>query len=170
LISTPTLTTDRLLLRPWREQDVTPLRRILLNEEVLRYFPSGPAPTRPRVAALVARQLMHWARHGYGWWAVEELEHEGVLCGWCGLQYLTDTGETEVGYLLDKHCWGRGLATEGARAALQFGFERTDLEFIVGLIHPDNSASGRVLEKSGLKYTRKKKYFGMTCCRYEIAR
>jgi ribosomal-protein-alanine N-acetyltransferase len=167
---TPILSTDRLLLRPWCELDVTPLRRILLNEEVLRYFPPGPAVTRPRVAALVARQLMHWARYGYGWWAVEEQEREGILCGWCGLQYLPETGETEVAYLFDKPCWGKGLATEGASAALRFGFEQTDLEFIIGLIHPENVASGRVLEKSGLEFSSKKSYFGMTCCRYEINR
>lgn len=155
-------------MRPWREADVGPLFRILLNEETLRYFPAGPVPTRPRIAGLVARQLIHWARRGYGWWAVEELAVEGKLCGWCGLQYLLETGETEVAYLLDKPCWGRGLATEGAGAAVKFGFEVVGLDSIVGLIHPDNLASGRVLEKSGLIFTRKQKYFGMTCCRYAI--
>ena len=167
---TPTITTDRLLLRPWREEDVGPLHRILPNEEVLRYFPPSPPPRRQQVAGLVARQLLHWAHYGYGWWAVEQLDDIGGLCGWCGLQYLTETKETEVGYLLDKHCWGKGFATEGARAALSFGFEHKGLDCIVGLIHPDNLASGRVLEKSGLHYTRRRKYFGMICCRYEIVK
>jgi len=170
LIRTSSLRTERLLLRPWRETDVGPLFRILLNEEVLRYFSPGPTPTRPRVAALVAGQMLHWARRGYGWWAVEELERENRLCGWCGLQKLPETGETEVGYLFDKPCWGKGLATEGARAAVKYGFDQTSLTRIIGLIHPDNAASGRVLEKAGLRYADRKQYFGMICCRYEIKR
>ena len=80
--------------------------------------------------------------------------------GWNGLQFLPETNETEVGYLLSRRFWGRGYTTEGARAALQFGFERFELEQIIGLVHPENIASQRVLEKAGLKFTNQAKYFG----------
>jgi ribosomal-protein-alanine N-acetyltransferase len=86
--------------------------------------------------------------------------------GWCGLQYLPDTDETEVGYLLGRDYWGRGLATEGSVASVKYGFDELGLEFIVGIVHPEHVASQRVLEKSGLSFVERARYFGMDCFRY----
>ena len=124
----PTLTTPRLTLRPFTEADAEPLHRILNEDGILRYFPRPDPPDLARVQRLVAGQLRHWEEHGLGWWAVElrstgELRATGELLGWNGLQYLPDTEEVEVGYLLSRRHWGQGLATEGAQAALRFGVE-----------------------------------------------
>ncbi len=161
----PTLVTARLTLRPFTEADAGPLHRILNEEGILRYFPRPDPPDLARVQRLIAGQIEHWAEHELGWWAVE-LRSTGELLGWNGLQYLPETQEVEVGYLLDKQHWGHGLATEGAQAALRFGAETLGLGSIVGIVHPENLASQRVLEKAGLTFVNEADYFGMHVRRY----
>lgn len=165
----PTITTPRLTLRPFTEADIGPLHQILVEPDVLRYFPNPDPPARDRVEKLVTGQLAHWAEHGYGWWAVE-VRPDGAFAGWNGLQYLPETDETEIGYLLGKPFWGRGLATEGARAGLRFGFEELGLEKIVAVVHPDNVASRRVIEKLGMHGGDQAHYFGMDVYHYALDR
>jgi hypothetical protein len=110
----PTITTERLTLRGFQESDAGPLHRLMDDDEVMRYFPNPNPPTREQVERLVGLQIKHWEEHGYGWWAVE-LPETGELIGWNGLQFLPETDETEIGYLLGKAHWGRGLATDGVR-------------------------------------------------------
>jgi ribosomal-protein-alanine N-acetyltransferase len=136
---------------------------------VLSYFPNQDPPTLAKVEKLVSAQLQHWAEHGYGWWAVVP-RGSVELIGWAGLQFLPETNETEVAYLLARPYWGRGLATEAARASLEFGFDRLDLTCIVGIVHPKNIASRRVLEKAGLSLAEQSHYFGMDCLRYVVCR
>ena len=163
----PTLTTDRLTLRPFVREDAVPLHRILHEPDILQYFPRPSAPDLDRVKGLVDRQLEHWRTHNLGWWAVQPHDHP-ELVGWNGLQYLDETGEVEIGYLLSHAFWGRGLATEGARAGLRYGFETLGLDQIIGLVHPDNRASQRVLEKLGMTLTGPAVYFEMDLLRYVV--
>lgn len=165
----PTITTARLILRAFTEEDVDPLHHILHEKDLLRYFPNPNPPARNRVQKFVADQLKHWDVHGYGWWAVQP-RSEKVLIGWCGLQFLPETEEIEVGYLLGKAFWGQGLATEAAQASLQYGFENHKLERIVAIVHPENIASQRVIEKLGMSFVDQARYFGMDCYHYAIER
>jgi ribosomal-protein-alanine N-acetyltransferase len=168
-MSIPTITTARLVLRPLTEEDVDPLHRILGDGDVLRYFPNTNPPARDRVQKLISDQLAHWEERGYGWWAVELRSRNGLI-GWSGLQFLPETEEVEVAYLLGKAFWGRGLATEAAQACLQYGFEQVGLESIVAIVHPENAASRRVIEKLGMSLVDRAHYFGMDCYRYSIDR
>ena len=163
----PTITTDRLVLRPFEERDAEPLLHILGEKDSLRYFPSPDPPPLERVERLVAHQLKHWEEHGLGWWAVEP-GHKPELIGWVGLQFLPETEETEVAYLLSKAHWGKGLATEGAMASLEFGFQHLKLETIIALAHPENRASQRVIEKLGMIFVDRSHYFGLDLYRYSI--
>jgi RimJ/RimL family protein N-acetyltransferase len=163
----PTIKTDRLILRPFTENDAEELHCILAQEGVLRYFPTTDPPPLDRVQKLIAKQLEHWDKHGFGWWAVEP-KSEGELIGWNGLQYLPETEEIEIGFLLSKPHWGQGFATEGAREGLKYGFETLGLETIVGIVHPENIASQGVLEKLGLTFNNEAEYFGMRVYRYVI--
>jgi ribosomal-protein-alanine N-acetyltransferase len=165
----PQVTTSRLLLRGFTEADVPELYTILMQPDILRYFPPSTPPSHEKAEKLVRREQRHWDEVGYGWWAVERNDAPGLL-GWMGLGYLPETDETEVAYLLRREVWGRGLATEGARAALAFGFEHFDFPLIIGLTHPENIASQRVLQKSGLRFVAEAVYFGMTCRRYVLQR
>jgi ribosomal-protein-alanine N-acetyltransferase len=165
----PTVTAPRLVLRPFTAEDVEPLYHILQEDGVLRYFPNPTSPPRERVERIIAHQLDHWAEHRLGWWAVEP-RGKGELIGWNGLQFLPETDEVEVGYLLSKAYWGQGLATEGARAGLQYGFEVLGLDQIIGLVHPENRASQRVLEKLGMSFVDRSRYFGLELLRYRLDR
>lgn len=163
----PTLTTERLKLRPFSTNDAESLWRILDQPNVLRYFPRQTSPTLEQVQRLVAAQLTHWQNFGYGWWAVI-LTKTNHFIGWAGLQYLPDTDEIEVAYLLDPAHWGRGLATEAAMKSLDFGYGELNIPQIVAIVHPENGASIRVIEKLGMTFTCRTTYFGMDCFRYEL--
>jgi len=78
--------------------------------------------------------------------------------------------ETEVGFLLDRPFWGKGYATEAALASLQFGFEHFSLDHIIALVHPDNLASRRVIEKCGMTYMETLSLWGIELMRYQIAK
>lgn len=165
----PTIETDRLLLRALSPDDAEALHLIYGQEEVRRYFPRpGPVPME-KVEDEIARDLEHWEEHGYGWWAVEPLDRR-VLAGWAGLKYLPETSETEVAGLLAREYWGQGLAVEAAREGLRFGFESHRLDIIIGLAHPDNLRSRRVLEKLGMSYTGEAEYFNFVVSRYVLKR
>ena len=116
---------------------------------------------------MISHQLHHWEEHKLGWWALEPCS-ENKLIGWSGLQYLPETEEVEVAYLLSRPYWGRGLATEAATACLQYGFEELELERIIGLVHPGNMASQRVIEKLGMSFVDQARYFGIDVYRYVI--
>jgi len=139
------------------------------NPAVMRYFPNPSPPPLVKVQCMLERQGEHWLRYGYGWWALERLEEAGLI-GWCGLQYLLETEETEVAYMLGERFWGQGLAPEAARAALWFGFERLGLKEIVGIVHVRNMRSQRVLAKIGFRHPTPASYFDMACLRSRITR
>lgn len=164
-MSIPRIRTARLTLRSFTLQDAEPLQQILSIPGVLEYFPSSDPPDLERVQKLVQKQIDHWGEHDYGWWAVEPIE-EGELIGWSGLQYLPETDEIEIGFLLSKPYWGKGLATESALAGLDYGFNSLGIEEIIGIVHPENVASQKVLEKIGLIYQEQAEYFGMDCYKY----
>ena len=165
---TPTINTSRLILRPFAPTDDIPLHRILNESNILQYFPRTDPPDMERVQGLIERQIVQWNEYHLGWWAVQ-LKGKTDLIGWNGLQYLPETEEVEVGYLLSRSFWGQGLATEGAEASINYGFEVLALRQVIGLTHPENSASQNVLNKCGLKFIEQKEYFGMQLYRYAIS-
>ena len=165
----PTITTTRLCLRPFMEDDVGPLHAMLAEKDFLRYFPNPEPPPLDRVEKYLALQEKHWQEHGYGRWAVELIDHGGLI-GWNGLQYLPDTDEIEIGYILAKSHWNRGLSTEAARVGLRLAFEKLDLDEVVAIVHSENLASQRVTEKLGMRLTYEAEYFGMAAYRYVINR
>ena len=169
MIDIPAITTSRIALRAYGEGDVSQLHQILLNPHVLRYFPASDPPTLEKVQRLVDKQQEHWQEHGYGWWALAMLDTDRLI-GWCGLNFLPETGEVELKYLLAQEFWGKGIATEASRSSLLYAVTDTDLDLIIGLVHPENIASQKVLEKVGMSFLEQKQYFGMECLRYAIGR
>jgi ribosomal-protein-alanine N-acetyltransferase len=163
----PTRFTSRLILRPLEPSDSKSLYRIFCQPDILTFFPNPKPPELSGVERMITGQLEHWQQYGYGWWAVQD-KNSSEHIGWCGLQFLPETEEVEVAYLLDKDYWGRGLATEAAESALQYGFDETGENEIVGIVHPQNDASIRVLEKIGMTFMVRKPYFGMDCLRYAL--
>lgn len=162
-----TLTTERLLLRNFTSEDRKSLFTITQEPNIFQYFPTKTAWDLEKVDRSIQHQIEHWNQFGYGLWAVT-LRETGQLMGWCGLEFLPDTNETEVGYLLSGVFWGKGYATEAARASVEFGKKNIGLQEIIGLTDPLNIASQRVLEKCGLTFTRRQVYFGMEMFRFAI--
>lgn len=148
-------------LRPAQLSDLDALAAIWADPEVTRYLPTRSAPIpRERVEQALARYAREWRERGYSVWVIVD-DATGQVAGYCGLRYIDDLGEVEVLYGLAKAYWGRGIATQAARAALTFGFDTLGLERIIALAVPGNIASRRVIEKAGLKYEKPVQAFGL---------
>jgi len=147
----PTLTMPRLLLRPWRGQDLAPFAALNADPRVMQFLPN--CLTCEESDAMAARIAEHFDRHGFGLWAVEA---PGVanFIGFVGLSIprfeAHFTPCVEIGWRLAHEYWGLGYATEAARAALAFGFESLRLEQIVSFTVPTNLRSRRVMERIGM--------------------
>ena len=164
----PAVETERLLLRHFTTADLDDWAdSIFADPEVTRYLPKREIPPHQRAERALQYVQEHWARHGYGLWAVTE-RTSGQFIGQGGLNYLEETGEVEVDYALAKAYWGRGIATETARASLRFGFEYHGLERIIGLAMPENIASRRVLERTGMVFVKDTHLFGLDLVNYAI--
>jgi len=144
--------TPRLRLRPWIDDDFERLAAMCSDPRVMEFFPS--IFSREETEALWKRIHEHFARYGFGPWAMEV---EGKCAGLLGLNWVPfETHFTpcvEIGYRLRTEFWGRGLATEAGQAALQYGFECLDLREIVAFTTLANKRSRRVMEKIGLVFS-----------------
>jgi RimJ/RimL family protein N-acetyltransferase len=161
------LETERLRLRQFREDDLDQYAAIVADPETMTYM-EGPRD-RARAWMDIAWCLGHWALRGYGLWAAEE-KASGALIGRIGLLYPEGWPGLEVGWLVARSHWGRGLATEGSRAALAYAFETVGADHVVSLIRPDNAASIRVAEKLGERLEREIELFGAPVLLYGTAR
>jgi RimJ/RimL family protein N-acetyltransferase len=142
--------TEHLILRPWRDEDGAELQRLFSDPAVRggRHMPPE------RIARFADGSLRQWRVNGFGPWAAID-KASGGWVGRIGLDELEDwPGEDriEVGFELHRAWWGRGLATEGARAALRFGFEQHALRRIISVTAAAHTAARRVMEKAGLTY------------------
>lgn len=154
------LETERLILRRFSIDDVDHIAALDGDPDVMRYVADGLPKTRRDAEETVPRVLLNYAKFpGLGIWIAEEKPYM-AFAGWFALKYIPKTEEIEVGYRLMKSAWGRGLATEGARAVLNYGFGECGLDRIVAVTHPGNAASQRVLRKLGLEYRGAGRYYG----------
>lgn len=171
MIQIPIIRTARLTLRPLQPADAVTLHRIYQTNGVLRYFPNPNPPPLEKVERFITGQQEHWEKFGYGNWGIlPDGRDVREIIGWAGLQFLPELNETEVGFLMDKPFWGKGYGTEAARTSLQFGFERFDFSQLVALVHPENIASQRVLEKCGMTYVEIIPLWGLDLMRYTVSR
>ena len=148
--------TDRLLLRRWRADDLEDLEAVFAKPKVW-WFPDRRGRNADETRAFLDRRIGRWRDRGWSHWAVEHREDRRVI-GFLGLEpptFLPEVMPTvEVGWRLDPDYWGRGLATEGGRAALRFGFDVLGVDEIVSIYEPENVASGRVMERIGMRRDR----------------
>lgn len=159
--------TERLRLRPLRPDDLEALAEVYLDQRVMRWI---GANTREDVEQELVLQAEHQAAHGWSFWAVEE-RATGRMIGDCGLQPLEHRGpEVELGYDLHPDTWGRGLATEAARAVMEQAFGPLGVDRVVAVVKPDHVASQRVLEKAGLARAGTRHAYGETLVLYEAQR
>jgi len=161
------LVTERLLLRPATIDDLEAWHAISRDAEEA-WFGAGSS-TLDDARANLEKHIAHQATHGFGLWAVE-LRRTGEVIGVTGLGHLADGPEIEVGYRFLQRCWGRGYATEAARAAIAFGFEELGVERIVAVTEPKNLGSRRVMEKAGLTFVGVTTHQGRPHVKYAVSR
>ena len=144
-----TLETARLRLREFKPQDVDALQAVLGDPVAMQFYPA--AFDRLGVEDWIKRNLERYARDGFGLWAVL-LKDSNELIGDCGciVQDVEGRSEIEVGYHVRRDLWGKGYATEAARACIEYAFSRLGAERVISMIRPENLQSRRVAEKNGL--------------------
>ena len=165
----PILETPRLSLREFVTGDADALARIISDPETMRYY---PAPYDWKgVANWIGRNLQRYANDGFGLWAMV-LEESGELIGDCGLtkQVVEGIEEIEIGYHLRRDHWGKGLATEAARAVRDYGFANLKVDRLISLIRPENAPSRRVAERNGMKLWKEVMWHNLPHCVYAVQR
>jgi RimJ/RimL family protein N-acetyltransferase len=172
------ITTSRLLLRPWRKTDLAAMAAINADERVMKYFPS--TQDEEQTKGFMGRQHLLQKERGYCFFAAELLETQEVI-GFIGLAYVTMEADftpcVEIGWRLHPDTWGKGLATEGAKACIDFGFNERDLTEIYSYTPLNNLPSRRIMEKIGMEQFSTFKHPGLgdfpeieECVVYRISR
>jgi RimJ/RimL family protein N-acetyltransferase len=161
------LKTDRLILDSWQSSDWQAFRPIAVDVEVMRYINGGIPWTDQLIRNFVDRQVKDYSERGFCRWKVLE-GSTGDLIGFCGPGIWRDAADPELGWWLARCHWGRGLATEAARAALDDAFERVRLPRIISIAMPDNTAAIAVMKKLGMKFDAEFESDGLQLVRYAI--
>jgi RimJ/RimL family protein N-acetyltransferase len=145
------LTTDRLLMRQWRDSDREPFAAMNADPAVMAHFPA--LQTREQSDALIDRNIPEIDGRGWGLWAVE-VKDTGRFIGFTGLSVPSFEAHfmpaVEIGWRLAKEAWGNGYATEAARATLAHGFGPAGLTEIVSFTTTTNLPSQRVMQRIGM--------------------
>ena len=165
----PILETRRLILRPFREQDVDLVAQLMENPDFMRF--SLGVRTRKQTAAFLEK-IIAWERVGLASQFAVIFRENGELIGYCGFfhQDVDGRNEIEIGYRLHPNYWNRGLATEAAQAVRDHAFSDLNLSHVISLIHPDNVASRRVAEKIGMLFERQTVFKGFPTLVFALRR
>lgn len=151
--------TTRLILRSWHEEDLEPFAQLNADARVMEYFPSILSREESeKMAKNMQAKIEEW---GYGLWAAVLKENHRFI-GFIGLNNLDQTSfpthfspTVEIGWRLAFEYWGKGYASEGAKAALQYGFEELNLSEIVAFTTIQNQRSKAVMERIGMHHDPK---------------
>lgn len=165
----PQIQTQRLILRAFSESDLDAYAEMCSDPEVMRYIGTSKTLSRSESWRSMAMMLGHWELRGYGMWAVQE-RFNGEMIGRIGCWEPDGWTGFEIGWTLRQDYWGRGFATEGARAAMEYAFKELQRSHIISLIRPENFASRRVAEKLGEKLEGTTEVLGSEALVYGISR
>lgn len=158
----PVIETARLILRPWRGEDVGPNTAMLSDPGTARYItPDGKPVDELNGWRNSAIQSGHWALHGFGLFVVEE-KSSGTFAGRVGPWYPPTWPGFEVGWGIAKEFRGKGYALEAARASIDWAFATFEIERIIHCIDPENAASQAVARRLGAEIEGETSLFGHT--------
>jgi RimJ/RimL family protein N-acetyltransferase len=143
-----TLETERLRLRFMEERDLDPIAAIFADAETMKYIGEGKVFNRNETWRSIASALGHWLLKGYGMWAVERRD-TNELVGRVGFLDPEGWPGFELGWIVARPHWGRGYASEAARAAYDYAIATLRRERVISLIRPGNERSMRVADKLG---------------------
>ncbi len=163
--------TKRLIIKIPQPSDIENLYALQSDADVMQYIGQG-IRSREEVLSGSEKAMSHQQKHGFSLGCVYEKE-SGLFVGRAGLIYLAydDTQpDIEVAYALTKTAWGKGYATELAKAIIQWGFKHLPVKRLVAVINPQNDRSRHVLEKANMSYVGIAHYWNSDAALYEIAR
>jgi ribosomal-protein-alanine N-acetyltransferase len=149
-----------------RDSDLDDLAALFADPDVMRYVGTGQPTDRSEAQKALSSIVAHWNRHGFGRWAIEG-KNTKEFNGYGGLRSLF--GTPEVVYHFARQHWGKGLATEMARASLNFGFNVKGFDRIVAIAKPANAASIHVMEKIGMHFEKQTSYYDIEVIEYAIS-
>jgi [ribosomal protein S5]-alanine N-acetyltransferase len=167
--TTLVLETERLRLRQYRLQDLDELAPILGDPETMRYYPRPY--TREESLAWINRSLDRYRDHGFGLWAIVS-KAAGEFLGNCGpvRQVVEERDEIELGWLVKRSHWRRGIASEAAVACRDYAFGVLDIERLIAMVRPENTPSRGVAEKIGMTVDREVDWHGFLHRVYAVER
>ena len=142
--------TERLVIRPFDpDGDVEAMARVFLDPEVMRYIPGGVLPDVDDVRTMLVRYAEEQTERGFTFWAIADRGTAEVV-GEVGLGIFAQTGDVELGYTLARDRWGRGYATEAARAVVEYGLGPLGLPEVLAEVDEGNAASVAVVKRLGM--------------------
>jgi len=162
-----TLKTGRLILRPFEPGDVEPAFGWFGDPIVMRFTPTGPDTSIEQTKARLANYQQHQITHGFSKWIILERQL-GRAIGDSGLLKLEEHGWIDLGFRLAQSYWGKGLATEAASSWVRAAFDDLHIDRLTALVHPENVASIRVLEKLRFHADRRDTVMGMNSILFSL--
>jgi RimJ/RimL family protein N-acetyltransferase len=167
--------TERLILRDLLPSDAAKMFKLDSNPDVHKFLGNRPIQKIEQAEEVIKIVRQQYLDNGIGRWATIE-KSSGDFIGWSGLKFVTITENNhtnfyDVGYRFMPKYWGKGYATESAKAALEYAFKTMNVNEVIGTCHEENIASRRALEKCGLKFVEKFLYNNeLTCDWLEITK
>jgi len=165
-----TIETERLILRGHRGADAPAFFRLNSDPAVMRHVPDDAMTSVEQAReTLINLPIKDYRERGFGRWACV-LKESGEHIGFCGLKFLKEIDDVDLGFRFVPSQWGKGLATEAAQASVRFGFDELALDHIMGFAELENRASIRVLEKIGMQFVEMVRLLGLDMAKYMIQR
>lgn len=165
------LTTDRLHLTPFAPEHLEGLNVLDSDPEVMRYISKGAVKTLEETRHGIGRAQTRWAEFGFGWWAVFEHGSDDLI-GMAAFQYIANDPRNplEIGWRLRPDMQGKGYATEAAQAAVDFGFNVTEVDEIIAVCYPENMPSQKVMQRLGMQARGIERHYDVDCMTYVLTR
>ncbi len=167
------LKTPRLILREFDISDAENLFLLNGDPDVIRYTGDVAFKNLEEAKALI-ENYVPYKRDGYGRWTVL-LKENNEFIGWCGLRFIEDTKQIDLGYRFMKKYWNKGYGTEAAQACLNYGFEKLGMKEIMARANKENIGSIKIMEKIGMTFWKEEDchdepgvYYKMTATEFEI--
>ncbi|MBS1920049.1 MAG: GNAT family N-acetyltransferase [Bacteroidetes bacterium] len=159
--------TERLQFRTFTLEDAPLIYDLNLDPDVIRYT-CDPVKDIGHARDILEQVILpQYVLYNHGRWAIY-LKPQSEFIGWCGLKYIPQRDEIDLGYRFKKQYWGKGYATEAAYASIQYGFNKLNLHRIIGRAMPENKASLHVLKKCGMNFITEEVIDGHPVKTYEI--
>jgi [ribosomal protein S5]-alanine N-acetyltransferase len=162
--------TTRLILRDFSYDDIDDFFEMDSDPEVHKYLGQKPIQSKEETIKSIEFVQQQYINNNIGRWTIRDKKTNAYI-GWAGLKFITSPingykNFYDIGYRLSKKQWGKGFATEAAKAALEYGFDVMRLTEIHGTAHVENIASQTILQKIGLEYVNQFLYEGELMCNW----